>query len=615
MGEKGYDYRKLLGRLEEPFAMFELLRDEKGTIDSYALLDMNAAYARLFGFERAEVIGKRIERVMHTTKPPLLDRFKKLALSGGSETFKRYFGVLGKTYRFSAVSCGDGKFATLMLDLSTEETLKQRMHDLVYRDALTGLYNRRYFEETVPFFVQKYNFPLAIVLIDINALKLANDAFGHETGDELIRRLSGLIKRSLKIDAWMARLGGDEFVALIPRVNADEAYESLEAASKDTTTTHVHTVPLSFAYGIASMDSGDDFDVVYKQAESRLYAHKLKHASKVRRRMLRLIENAFYEKTPWMASHVDRVRNMSIMLARALEFSEEDEHKVSLAARFHDIGKVAIKTGILNKRDHLNEKERLELTRHPEIGYRIMSALNTYSETADYILKHHENMDGSGYPLGLKDHEIPLVSRIIRITECYDAMVSSRPDNPPVAPHKAQAELYDHRGIWFDADLCDLFLRKVVPLDQSLMVLMDSLEIRRGENGIASIRFLDTPDARNDRSDKLIEDARAQIEAYLKGRRKTFDFPIELSGTPFEKKVYEVLRHIPYGQVWTYGDIAACMDKPQAARAVGNALNKNPLALVVPCHRVVGAKGELTGFASGIPLKKALLSHEDALRE
>ncbi|MFP4078628.1 MAG: methylated-DNA--[protein]-cysteine S-methyltransferase [Candidatus Izemoplasmataceae bacterium] len=613
MGKEGYDYRKLLERLEEPFAMFKVLRDENGTIDSYALLDMNDAYASLFGFDKTEVIGRRIEDVMHTSSPPFLDRFKSLALSGGSETFKRYYAVLGKTYRFSAVSCGDGKFATLMLNLSTEETLKQKMHDLVYRDALTGLYNRRYYEETVPFFVQEHNFPLAVILFDINALKLANDAFGHETGDELIRRLSGMIGRWLKTDAWMARLGGDEFIVLIPRVTQDEVFACMESSTKDISRTHVNNIPLSFAYGVAFMDSGDDFDVVYKLAESRLYAHKLKHAASVRRHMLQLIERTLLEKVPWMRSHVDRVQNMSIQLARALEFSEDDEHKVALAARFHDIGKTAIDSRILNKRMRLTDKETLEMNRHPEIGYRIMGALNTYSEIADCILKHHENVDGSGYPLGLKQQEIPLISRILRITETYDAMVSNRPYSPAVAPHKAQARLYQRRGIEFDADLCDLFLRKVVPLDQSLSILMDSLVIRRGEKGITAIGFSDTPSREEDSSDPMVEKARRQIEEYLKGKRRTFDFPIELNGTSFQKTVYEVSRHIPYGHVWTYGDIAKTMDRPQAARAVGSALNRNPLALVVPCHRVVGANGELTGYASGIPLKKALLAHEDAL--
>ncbi|MFW5913897.1 MAG: methylated-DNA--[protein]-cysteine S-methyltransferase, partial [Bacillota bacterium] len=304
-----------------------------------------------------------------------------------------------------------------------------------------------------------------------------------------------------------------------------------------------------------------------------------------------------------------------IQLARALEFSEDDEHKVALAARFHDIGKTAIDSRILNKRTHLRDKETLELNRHPEIGYRIMGALNAYSEIADYILKHHENADGSGYPLGLKQQEIPLISRILRITEFYDAMVSSRPDNPPVAPHKAQAEIHKKRGVQFDSDLCDLFLRKVVPLEESLTVLMESLIITRGTSGITSISFSDTQGMKQRFSDPLIEQARTQIKEYLKGTRKTFDFPVELRGTPFQQKVYEVSRHIPFGQVWTYGDIAKYMGKPHAARAVGNALNKNPLALVVPCHRVVGANGELTGFASGIPLKKALLAHETALHD
>ncbi|MGN0451191.1 MAG: methylated-DNA--[protein]-cysteine S-methyltransferase [Acutalibacteraceae bacterium] len=98
-----------------------------------------------------------------------------------------------------------------------------------------------------------------------------------------------------------------------------------------------------------------------------------------------------------------------------------------------------------------------------------------------------------------------------------------------------------------------------------------------------------------------------EISEYLNGKRKAFDFPIAPKGTDFQKKVWTVLRKIPYGETKTYGEIAAYIGNPRAARAVGNACNKNPLLLAVPCHRVLGADGSLTGFAAGIEIKKHLL--------
>ena len=98
-----------------------------------------------------------------------------------------------------------------------------------------------------------------------------------------------------------------------------------------------------------------------------------------------------------------------------------------------------------------------------------------------------------------------------------------------------------------------------------------------------------------------------EISEYLNGKRKTFNFPIAPKGTSFQRKVWSALREISYGETKTYGEIAAHIGNPQAARAVGNACNKNPLLLAVPCHRILGADGELTGFAAGIEVKERLL--------
>lgn len=105
------------------------------------------------------------------------------------------------------------------------------------------------------------------------------------------------------------------------------------------------------------------------------------------------------------------------------------------------------------------------------------------------------------------------------------------------------------------------------------------------------------------------DDVISQINEYLEGKRKEFDINYRLEGTEFRKKVWSELLNIPYGEVRTYGDIAKKIGNPKASRAVGSALNKNPLLIVIPCHRVVGKAG-LTGFAFGLEIKKFLLSLE-----
>ena len=132
------------------------------------------------------------------------------------------------------------------------------------------------------------------------------------------------------------------------------------------------------------------------------------------------------------------------------------------------------------------------------------------------------------------------------------------------------------------------------------------------DGAITRIELTDTADAPTT-STSLLREAEQQIMAYLEGKRQQLDFPIRMMGTPFQQRVWHALQQIPYGTTRTYGEIAAAIGNPRASRAVGMACNKNPLLLIVPCHRVVGAGGKLTGFAYGTDVKQWLLELEKSI--
>jgi methylated-DNA-[protein]-cysteine S-methyltransferase len=115
------------------------------------------------------------------------------------------------------------------------------------------------------------------------------------------------------------------------------------------------------------------------------------------------------------------------------------------------------------------------------------------------------------------------------------------------------------------------------------------------------------------RDDARFVEERRQLGEYFAGERTTFDFPLVVEGNAFERRVWEALQTIPYGTRITYGELAARLGAPGAARAVGAANGRNPIAIVVPCHRVIGARGTLTGYGGGLERKRALLAHEGAL--
>ena len=109
----------------------------------------------------------------------------------------------------------------------------------------------------------------------------------------------------------------------------------------------------------------------------------------------------------------------------------------------------------------------------------------------------------------------------------------------------------------------------------------------------------------------LIKKAFEQIKEYLEGKRKEFDLPIFLEGTEFQKNVWTTLKEIPYGVTKTYKEIAVSIGNEKACRAVGNANNKNPISIVIPCHRVIGSNGKLVGYAGGLSIKENLLELEN----
>lgn len=135
------------------------------------------------------------------------------------------------------------------------------------------------------------------------------------------------------------------------------------------------------------------------------------------------------------------------------------------------------------------------------------------------------------------------------------------------------------------------------------------------EGRLTRLQFHDGPHTRAAHADWVRDagpfaDAARQLEAYFAGELRDFDLELAPTGTPFQLQVWEALRAIPYGQTASYGEIARAVGQPGAARAVGGANNRNPIAIVVPCHRVIGSGGSLTGYGGGLGRKRRLLALE-----
>ena len=130
------------------------------------------------------------------------------------------------------------------------------------------------------------------------------------------------------------------------------------------------------------------------------------------------------------------------------------------------------------------------------------------------------------------------------------------------------------------------------------------------EKGLRYLSFSGKPHADWEPDRRLLNEPVKQLHAYFAGKLRTFDVPVAPEGTPFQSQVWRALCDIPYGETVSYGEIAKRIGNPNAVRAVGLANGSNPIAVIIPCHRVIGSNGSLTGYGGGLPIKQALLALE-----
>ena len=148
-----------------------------------------------------------------------------------------------------------------------------------------------------------------------------------------------------------------------------------------------------------------------------------------------------------------------------------------------------------------------------------------------------------------------------------------------------------------------------------LQTPLGTAEISADSGGITAIRVLDTPKKTSSDIPESLRAAVSQLDAYFKGERRYFDLRLNPQGTDFQKRVWDLLMDIPYGKTISYLDLAKKAGDPKAIRAVAAANGKNPVWIVIPCHRVIGSDGSLTGYAGGIHRKKWLINHEAPVKQ
>jgi len=333
---------------------------------------------------------------------------------------------------------------------------------LSYHDHLTGLYNRRHCDDEM----RKYNLPetnpITLIMADINGLKLTNDAFGHQAGDVILTKVANILKRECRAEDIVSRVGGDEFAILLPKTDAEHADVLISRINQAIESEKIENITLSVSIGYAVKNEMDDINEVFRQAEDEMYRRKLSERSSMRSKTITIIMNTLYDKSSREMGHASRVSEICESIAVELGFDKNDVEQIKIAGLMHDIGKIGIDETILNCHGNLNQAEWLQIEKHPEIGYRILSSVNEFSIIANDVLCHHEKWDGTGYPRGLTGEQIPLHARIITIADAFDAMTSERSYCKTLSEDNAIHELCKFASCQFDPRIAKVFVEKVL---------------------------------------------------------------------------------------------------------------------------------------------------------
>ncbi len=375
-----------------------------------------------------------------------------------------------------------GVFVALLRDrlVGTIHSLSQ----VADHDPLTQLLNRRGFQDTFDTELERArrsNAPLSLVVGDLDGLARVNAELGRAEGDEALRHVAGAFLAAKRSFDSAARVGGEEFALLAPDCDEHGAYMIAERVRMDTA---AGPGGLTISFGVATFPShGRSAETLLRAADQALQAAKslgcdrtvISSAevsapatptrrggsdARVRLAALLSIAEALDVRDMGSASHCHRVSRFAELTARELGLPPDTVERVRLAGMLHDVGRIGTPDQVAHKPGPLDAADWVWVRAHPEVGARMVETTD-FDDIRTWILFHHERPDGRGYPAGLDAAGLPVESRILAVSDAYEAMTSDRPHRSAMSPERAASELRDAAGGQFDGEVVEALLRVV----------------------------------------------------------------------------------------------------------------------------------------------------------
>jgi diguanylate cyclase (GGDEF)-like protein len=371
-----------------------------------------------------------------------------------------------------------------------EKAARESLTTLANTDDLTGIYNHRHFHDILRQHIKsakETNRPISLIMFDIDYFKFYNNSCGYQQGDEILRQIGTILSQVVKKPNNAARYGSDEFTVIVPGDEdkalgiAEEIRRTIESypfegasvqpKGKITVSMGISCYPKQGKTPTEIIRSADEamYKAKYSTDKVQVYFTVMDELrdgiAKNERDLFNSIKTLITiinAKDRYTFGHSERVVYYAMNLARQANLTEEEMAVLRYGSFLHDIGKIEIDRELLNKIGPLKASEFMSLKKHPVWGCDIVHPIKSLQGAIPVILHHHENFDGSGYPLGLYGENIPFQARILRIADSFDAMTTDRPYKKAKTVPEACEELIKYKGILFDPDLIDLFVQLVV---------------------------------------------------------------------------------------------------------------------------------------------------------
>jgi len=442
-------------------------------------LEVNDIYCKTSGCSREALLSMNIKDLELDEVDKQIDAHIQKIIDKGWDKFesrhRKSDGTFFNVDNSVTFIPNEKLFICFLHDITNRKKTEKDLLYMIYHDYLTELYNRRFFEEALKRIDTEENLPISIIMCDVNGLKLVNDSFGHTVGDDFLKKAAEIIKKACREDDIVARLGGDEFAVILQKTDSVETQQILDGIKNLASDVKIANVDLSISVGYDMKEKQDQsIAETLANAENNMYKHKLNERSSMRSKTIDLIMKTLFEKSNREMLHSKRVSGISEAIAMKMNYEKDEIGQIRIAGLVHDIGKIGIDEKILNKNGKPDNEEWKEIKKHPEMGWRILSSTNEFSEMANIVIAHHENWDGSGYPNGLKGEEIPLKARIIAVADTYDAMTRERSYRKALDKDEAIKELKKCSGTQFDPKIIDVFLNLVLPFNSTFALEGDS---------------------------------------------------------------------------------------------------------------------------------------------